>query len=243
MPKGYYIRSDKEKKRLSQLTKGYKHSDETKKKWSEITKGENNGFYGKKHSNKTKLNMSEIKIGKKHSEESKIKMSIVQKGKIKSEIHKKRIQNSNIGKHNGKRTDECKLKMSKSRIKYLQNNKLSFKNTKPELETKAILNKYGIKFEMQKRINSNNGIKYYDFYLPDYNLLIEVDGIFYHGKNIKDEDLKYDIQKQCRKNDKYKNKLALEKGFTLLRVWQDELNKLDEYCQTILYYNNYKLVA
>lgn len=49
-------------------------------------------------------------------------------------------------------------------------------------------------------------VKYYDFYLPKFNLLIEYDGDFFHSlpKNII--------------NDKYKNTLAYNNGYRLVRI-------------------------
>lgn len=61
----------------------------------------------------------------------------------------------------------------------------------------------------------------YDFYLPEYNLLIERDGE-QHYKNVPhfkgtnkklEKDLTYQI-----KNDKYKTKLAIEEGFKIARL-------------------------
>ena len=46
----------------------------------------------------------------------------------------------------------------------------------------------------------------YDFYLPDHNLLIEIDGAYWHNKD-----------ETVRKRDRYKNNLARKMGFSLLR--------------------------
>jgi very-short-patch-repair endonuclease len=72
----------------------------------------------------------------------------------------------------------------------------------------------------------------FDFYIPSKNLLIEVDGIYWHGRNIGDDKLNVD-QANSRRNDKYKNELAIRKGYNLLRVWEDELDTLKTKIETI----------
>jgi len=57
-------------------------------------------------------------------------------------------------------------------------------------------------------------------------LLIELDGIFWHGKLKKKKDY-YPIQKKVMENDKIKNQLAKERGYNLTRIWEDELDKFD----------------
>jgi len=63
--------------------------------------------------------------------------------------------------------------------------------------------------------------KFYDFYLPKHNLLIERDGEQHYGsKNfsnlVKIEKSEY--TKLQQKNDKYKTKIAKEKGFKIARI-------------------------
>lgn len=101
------------------------------------------------------------------------------------------------------------------------------KNTKPELKFKSLLEQSGIEFTFQKSLPWKRGWKkWYDFYIPSLNLLIEVDGVYWHGKGIEDKDL--DIrQKQSRENDILKNTLALERGYNLLRIWEDDIDKFN----------------
>lgn len=165
----------------------------------------------------------------------------------------KRVEN-NAKKNKGKvRSPEIKAQMSRVRkekfdngdFDYLRtivsqtaiNTFLSGKikntlNTKPELEAKQILEKYGIEYEHQYRINN----RIFDFYLPEYNTLIEIDGIFWHGKGIEDKDLKYKSQQKVRQSDKLKKKLAEKNGYQLCRYWQDELNLLEDYCKRAVNY-------
>lgn len=98
-----------------------------------------------------------------------------------------------------------------------------FKNTKPESQFKQILDDIGITYVFQKPIPWKHGWKkWYDFYIPDFNLLIEIDGIYWHGKNLIYDHLNTQ-QIQTRDNDILKNKLAINKGFNLERIWEDDI--------------------
>lgn len=68
--------------------------------------------------------------------------------------------------------------------------------------------------------------RYYDFYLPKYNILIECDGDYWHAdpKKYKKEDLNA-IQKRNIRVDEQKNKYALMYGYVLLRFWEKDVYK------------------
>lgn len=87
-----------------------------------------------------------------------------------------------------------------------------------ERRIRLILTKFNILFLQEYRLDDS--LLRYDFYLPDYNLLIEFDGIqhfeevaFFASKEKSKEELKYK-----QNNDKRKNQLAKEKNINLLRI-------------------------
>lgn len=93
--------------------------------------------------------------------------------------------------------------------------------TKPEEKVKEILKVHGIKFEQEYEILG----KFYDFYLPkqseeENDILIEVDGVYWHGKD--QEDLTMRQTKQ-RIEDFYKASIAMIKQIPLIRIWEDEI--------------------
>jgi len=95
--------------------------------------------------------------------------------------------------------------------------------TKPELEFKKLLEENSINFVFQKGVQWKRGWKkWYDFYIPEHNVLIEIDGVYWHGKNIHTKDLNKQ-QWNTRKNDRLKNYLAKIKGYKLFRIWSDEI--------------------
>jgi very-short-patch-repair endonuclease len=70
----------------------------------------------------------------------------------------------------------------------------------------------------------NYDCRYYDFYIPQLNLLIECDGDYWHGNPKHFTELN-ETQLKNVKNDKYKDELAKEKGFRLIRFWEEDIIK------------------
>jgi len=60
--------------------------------------------------------------------------------------------------------------------------------------------------------------------LIDKDIVVEVDGDFYHCNEALGFFPKYKIQKRNLTNDKNKNKFLVENGYTLLRFWQSEID-------------------
>jgi very-short-patch-repair endonuclease len=67
--------------------------------------------------------------------------------------------------------------------------------------------------------------KIYDFYLPEYNTFIEIDGDFWHCN----PDTKFAIP-ECKSqklnliNDQFKNKWVQDNGYKILRFWENDIN-------------------
>ncbi len=81
----------------------------------------------------------------------------------------------------------------------------------------------------EKNYYAKNIKAFYDFYLPDYNMLIETDGDFWHCNMEKKYEPKYQCQFDNLKRDEEKNKWAKENGYKLLRFWEHDIknNKQD----------------
>ena len=65
---------------------------------------------------------------------------------------------------------------------------------------------------------------FYDFYLPDSNIIIEVDGDFWHCNPANFPIPKYESQKKNLIRDKEKEQWALDKGYKLIRFWENDIN-------------------
>ena len=92
-------------------------------------------------------------------------------------------------------------------------------NTQPELIFKSILDALDIKYQQQFPLQG----KFYDFFIPSKNLLVEIDGTYWHGKGLSFGDMNM-IQRKAFKNDIFKNGIASILGYRMLRLWEGEIN-------------------
>lgn len=93
-----------------------------------------------------------------------------------------------------------------------------------KLETRFannFLKKLGIEFQTQFKAESIG--RYYDFYIPSANLLIEIDGDFYHSFNVLYENMS-PMQKKNKRVDRDKDKWAKEHKIPLIRIWEHDIN-------------------
>ena len=122
--------------------------------------------------------------------------------------------------------EENREKQRKKRIKYLKDYQY---NNKTILESRFgdLLESIGVDFIFQYTICGFN----FDYYLPKYDLVIEVDGDFYHCNPIKYPNGPiYETQKTTIKNDDKKNKICeSSNGVTLLRFWETDINDKPEW--------------
>jgi len=152
--------------------------------------------YGKERAQEMKRAISE-------NEERAEKLKNAFLGKPKSEEHRRKNAEN----------------LAKYRTKILTNRGM----TKPEKIMKDILKgAIGVKYKYQKRV----GGYHYDFHIRDTNILIEVDGDFWHCK----PDSKYEIPKMKEQvtnmeNDKVKDEVAKSNGYTLLRFWESDIQE------------------
>jgi|688.fasta_scaffold565584_2 very-short-patch-repair endonuclease len=169
--------------------------------------------------------------GKKYTEEQ---LTAIQES-AKNPERRKKISESLTGK---KKSPEHIAKIKADRQKYwgIQENRdaqrvrrseymsnyLIKNETKLEKEFQIILNSLGISYIFQYTVNGYN----YDFYIPAKNILIEVDGDWWHcNPNLGIEPI-YESQKHTIEHDLTKNKIALDNGYTLIRFWEhDVVNK------------------
>ena len=90
---------------------------------------------------------------------------------------------------------------------------------------KEFLEKLGVKYEEQ--FEAKDIKRFYDFFLPDYRVLIEIDGDFYHGYGKLHEE-KNPMQKKNARVDEIKNEWAAMHGIPLIRIWEHEINETPE---------------
>ena len=193
------------------MLRGTKHSKITKLKISKTVtkylKDNPNGMFGKKHSKATK---QKIKDKRK-------KQSSPFKGKTHTE-QAKRIMSKKATER--KPSEETKLKQKRWQ---LNNPNKRFSNTKIEQKIAKELDRIQISYK--QNINLSN-ICNVDFYLPEYNIVIECDGCFYH--NCKKHHP--DNYKNNRKSDIRKTRELSKAGYKVFRFWEHEINESVESC-------------
>ncbi len=107
----------------------------------------------------------------------------------------------------------------------LANKNKNKEGTNIEQKIVKLLIDNNIKFETQFDVfYDDKKCKIYDFYLKEFNLLIEADGDYWHSNPNKFIKLNK-VQLINKINDKFKNELAKEKGFNLIRFWETDIKK------------------
>jgi very-short-patch-repair endonuclease len=86
-----------------------------------------------------------------------------------------------------------------------------------------VLDANQIQYTFQFFINKGGTCKSYDFKLKDSNLIIEIDGDFWHGNC--SSKVKFDNYEEVQKNDQLKSSLAAENGYKLIRLWESDIKK------------------
>ncbi len=173
--------------------------------------------------------------------ETRQKLSKSLKGRIITQETKNKISNANKGKScwcKGLTKDTCEslknggIKGSETRRKKIaageynpidnfKNCKNNSKDTKCELAVAKHFDELNIEYIKQYKLTSIDfKNRFYDFYLPKYNMLIEVDGRYWHGGS---ERKPSNIDAKLY-NDDFKNKLAKMQGYKLVRVWDNEVD-------------------
>lgn len=131
-----------------------------------------------------------------------------------------------------KHSDETKNKMSISATEREIKNRGYVVSNLEKVFKEKFLNPLRIKYTHELRIPSIN--KVYDFYIPEYNVLIEVDGDFWHCHPTRFPIAEYETQKTNLKNDYLKNQWAKDNGYKLLRFWEyDIINNPQQIIETL----------
>lgn len=192
MPKGVYERTEYHKRITSEGIRNKWKNKEYREKLEKSLKG-------RKFSEEGKKSLSEGHKGKQG----------YWKGKHLSEDHKRKISEAEKGKiqpwKGTKLSIDHKMKIMNSVSKYFENNKSGI-----ELKVEDQLKKYGIKYFTQKPLD--NGHFIIDFYLPEYQLVVECNGDYWHSRP------------ERKKRDKELEEYVLSKGKDILWLWEHEID-------------------
>jgi very-short-patch-repair endonuclease len=171
-------------------------------------------------------------FGKSHSDEARNNISTTRKEKFANGeytfITKEKW--SAAAKKVWQRTGH-RERMVKLRKEWIKNNGFKCQQSELELHFAEILNHHNIEFEEQYFLDG----KFFDFWIPNTNILIECDGNFYHCNPETHPTPIYEIQKNNIRNDKIKTELAKTHGYVLLRFWELDIHSRPEWViQTLL---------
>lgn len=104
------------------------------------------------------------------------------------------------------------------------------KESKGERKITDFLSKNNIdyipQYSFEGLVGINGGMLSYDFYLPNYNMLIEYQGEFHDG-SIPRTYLSDDDYKRQKEHDKRKKRFAIDNDFRLLEIWYWDFNKIE----------------
>lgn len=212
MPKGAYDRT-KSKPRN-------KHSEETLKKMSLKRKEyyANMSYEEKQERLKNFIKAGKVNaIGREVSVETRKKLADLQRGRVKSKEEREKLSRSlkgNVPWNKGRKwTDEEKDRIREGVIKsgkYGLNTIDSSNPTSIEVKVAEQLEEYNIKYIYQKPICRGHFIV--DFYLPEYQLVIECNGDYWHSL------------KNRKERDKELESYVKSKGKDILWLWEHEIN-------------------
>ncbi len=216
MSAGIYIRTIQHNRNISKALTGRHLSEEHRKKLSEAKMGHISWNKGKKGV------MIPWNKGKKTgplTQELKEKLSSLRMGKKLSEETKRKIGDAHRGVPE---TKEAIVKVTKARMQnewiknFGVNGRLAtkFKRTQPELKMFKMLKELNISFYPDYLMYDKFFV---DAYLPEQNVILEVDGRYWHsGEKQQEKDRKKDLYlKAC--------------GHKVFRFWEDEFYRLHNY--------------
>lgn len=109
--------------------------------------------------------------------------------------------------------------MRRHALEQLREGRTPHTNTKIEKEVATLLREQQIPYEPQYPL----GYWSFDFFVPN-NLLIEIDGDYWHGNPLFFKKLNATQIKNIQ-NDKRKMEYAKQKGFNIIRFWENDINK------------------
>jgi len=204
-------RPEEVRKRISKKHKGMKHTEETKKKMSRLFKGRPAWNKGLTKSDLRVAKYSSKLEGKKRPEETNIKIKESWLKKVKSGWTSPMKGKTLEEIYSLEKVKEIKEKIRKGRAEQL----IPVKDTSIEKKIQSFCKELSISFISHKFINIPHCYQC-DLFLPDHNLIIECDGYYWHSFP------------EVIERDTIRTKEMIELGYKVLRLPEEEIEKLDK---------------
>jgi very-short-patch-repair endonuclease len=210
------------------------HKDPETKIKSAKTQSENwkKGMYRRwwdEDTDETREKIEGIKEKLRNDKERGDKISKALSGTKKSEEHKEKLSES--AKNRYKNNPELKTKMSEIRLRWMRDNsKVKTSKLEDKFELFLIMLNLKVDIDYHKCYLVESIKTFFDFYFINKNIIIEVDGDFYHcNPNTQHAEPKYPIQVKNLSNDKRKNTWAKNRNIPLYRFWEKDINERPEW--------------
>jgi very-short-patch-repair endonuclease len=216
--------------------------DENKKR---TYAGENNPSFGRKQSEEERKKRSEsikkayeldptIKQRQKAGVDEYIKNTGYYPGTDPVSIQKKKDTNlrkygvewigMNIPEFKDRADATCIKRYGKTSLELMQEALRNATQTTPEKAMQSFLEQLDIKFIVEYKLVVDDIYRYFDFMLVDYNILLEVDGDYWHCNPSRyDRNNLDEAQTRTLENDAIKNDMARRVGIPLVRFWASEI--------------------
>ena len=214
------------------MYKGYKHSEEAKQKIRLARAKQVNT----KESNRKR---SETQKGRIFSEESKEKMRQHALKRFSDKTNhphygKKRPEVGRINsekfkgisydeRHGKKKSKEIRAKLSLKRSYQI----FPFYDTKIELKLQGFLEELGIEYIKHFYLKHIKSSYRCDIFIPSKNMILEADGKFWHGDpRYYDKKLLSEKQKEQKIRDRLRTDQLIQRGFRVIRLWEDDIKEM-----------------
>jgi hypothetical protein len=177
----------------------------------------------------TRNKIEGIKEKLRNDKERGLKISQSLSGVKKSEEHKKNCSISQIKRY--EENPELKINQSKTRLQWMRDNS-KVKTSKLEDTFELFFHILNLKrdIDYEKNFLVQDIKTFFDFKLINKNILIEIDGDFYHcNPETNYSKPKYEIQFKNLSNDKRKNTWCKNHNVPLHRFWEKDINERPEW--------------
>jgi very-short-patch-repair endonuclease/transposase len=122
-------------------------------------------------------------------------------------------------------TDEAKLFMRQNGINLSES--IRKNDTSIERAIRAVLQELNVDFEEQVHL----GYYFVDFYLPQFNLVVECNGDYWHHNPLTQLKEPSDRIKKNVTRDKSKKTFLKNRNYNLLVLWENEINSDIDWCK------------
>lgn len=149
-----------------------------------------------------------------------------------SETHRKGFDSGRIERQSGDKNPFYKKKHKEDSIKKIRDARakqnFSFTNSKIEIKIQTFLETLGIEHYKHFCINKIEHSYNCDFFIPSMNLIIEADGDYFHGNpSLFPFNTLNKKQIEQKNRDEFRNKELIDKGYNLLRLWENEITNMN----------------